>query len=145
MGRRNADKDLRSNACDTAQKVLIPHPRINQDDRSPQLEQGKGQTDKISRRPDHEHHPLTRLHPLRLKIPGQTVGATVELGKRPMFAGGRLNEADLTCLIARPFGQGLSDIDTHLPVSVAAGVSAKLLVKNVSSNTLISGKASSST
>ena len=62
-------------------QIPVSHARINENDHRPQLEQGKGQTDKISRGLDHEHHPLASSHPFCLQIEGKGVSPTIEFLK----------------------------------------------------------------
>ena len=70
--------------ADTAQEVLVAHPRINENDHSPQLEKSKSQADELHGRPHHQHHPIALSHPLDVQRRSETVAVVPQLGKGPL-------------------------------------------------------------
>jgi len=73
MGLGYANEDSRFHLSDAAQQIPVSHTWIDQDDNSPDLEERKGERNKLQGWFDHQHDPVISLNPK----PGQTAGKEV--------------------------------------------------------------------
>ncbi len=81
MSFRNAYKSLRLCFGQANLEILQPHPRINQNRNSANLEQRKGEGKKLKSRRHHQHSPHPPFYPMRLKSESHATTFTVEFGK----------------------------------------------------------------